>query len=113
MNKLLKGSIAGAAGIALLLGGAGTLALWNDTETIAGGAITAGELDIDAGTSAGVWAVNDIDIVSPATIDDYRVVPGDIVTFTKVFDVTAVGDNLEATVALSNNAITAVGGTSA
>ena len=39
MNKLVKGSIAGAAGIALLLGGAGTLALWNADAYIANTAI--------------------------------------------------------------------------
>ena len=36
MNKLVKGSIAGAAGIALLLGGAGTFALWNADATRCG-----------------------------------------------------------------------------
>ena len=33
MNKLVKGSIAGAAGIILLMGGAGSLAYWNDSAT--------------------------------------------------------------------------------
>ena len=46
MNKLLKGSIAGAAGIALLLGGAGTFALWNDTAAASGGTVQSGNLSV-------------------------------------------------------------------
>jgi alternate signal-mediated exported protein len=82
MNKLLKGSIAGAAGIALLLGGASTLAYWNDSETLTGaGTVTAGELDIKP-----ISATWDDDISA--------IVPGDSLKYTGVVEVTAVGDNL-------------------
>ena len=54
MNKLTKGAIATAAGIALLLGGAGTFALWNGQTTIAGGTISTGTLAI-ASTGSPVW----------------------------------------------------------
>ncbi|MCW4384822.1 alternate-type signal peptide domain-containing protein [Salinibacterium sp. SYSU T00001] len=83
MNKLLKGSIAGAAGIVLLLGGAGTLAYWNDSATVASaGTVSSGELSI-ASTVAGTW-------------DDSiaLIVPGDSLTYTEQFTVTASGDNL-------------------
>lgn len=56
MNKLTKASIAGAAGIALLLGGAGTLALWNDAASVTGETINSGELTI--GTPTGAWDAN-------------------------------------------------------
>lgn len=90
MNKLIKGSIAGAAGIALLLGGAGTLALWNDTANLsAAGSIKSGVLDVTAATP-GTWN-NSIALI----------VPGDTRTFTQTVDLTATGDNLKFTV--SNN----------
>ena len=34
MNKLTKGAIATAAGVILLMGGAGTLAYWNDSDNV-------------------------------------------------------------------------------
>ena len=52
MNKIIKGSIAGAAGIALLLGGAGTFALWNDSTSVQGGKIKAGNLALVNQTGA-------------------------------------------------------------
>ncbi|MBF0671101.1 MAG: alternate-type signal peptide domain-containing protein [Salinibacterium sp.] len=103
MNKLLKGSIAGAAGIALLLGGAGTLALWNDSETITGGTITAGELELTV-VGSGVWTDQNDDVID---LDDYRIVPGDELTYTASFDVSAVGDNLSATVDIAEGSIAA------
>lgn len=101
MNKLIKGAVAGTAGIALLLGGAGTFALWNDSTTVAGGTITSGQLDI-ANQTAGVWKNG------AATIDiaTYKVVPGDVLTYTTTFDAIATGNTLKATLALGDNAIT-------
>jgi len=84
MNKLVKGSVAAAAGIALLMGGAGSLALWNDQVSVNAGSVSSGTLDI-APVTGGGW---DQDI-------DY-IVPGDSLTYTKNFTVTAVGDNLDA-----------------
>lgn len=95
MNKFVKGSIAGAAGIALLLGGAGTFALWNDAAEVNGGTVTTGNLDIST-TGSGVWA--DIS-KTPATTfapASQRIVPGDTVTFTQSVSVAATGKNLVA-----------------
>lgn len=84
MNKLIKGSIAGAAGIALLLGGAGTLAVWNSSTTLdSAGAITAGTLEI-TGTNGGGWDQN-LDLI----------VPGDTLTYSETLTLSATGDNLE------------------
>ena len=58
MNKLLKGAIAGAAGVALLLGGAGTFALWNSSATVTGGNIDAGNLHVADSGTAGTWPAN-------------------------------------------------------
>lgn len=106
MNKLVKGAIAGAAGIALLLGGAGTLALWNDSATIAApGTINAGTLTIAATAPAtDGWQTASGTAVDLST---YRVVPGDTLKYVKTFTVTATGNTLSATVALGALAITA------
>jgi alternate signal-mediated exported protein len=91
MNKLVKGSIAGAAGIALLLGGAGTFALWNATATVSAQTITAGTLTLTANTD-GVWKQGTTTI----TPSSYRIIPGSTLVFTQTLTVNAVGDGLTA-----------------
>jgi alternate signal-mediated exported protein len=103
MNKLLKGAIAGAAGVALLLGGAGTFALWNDSANLDTGTITAGNLSV-ALDSTGVWADQNGDITD---IGAYRIVPGDVLTYTQDVTVTADGDNLTAELGLADASVTA------
>ena len=94
MNKLVKGSIAAAAGIALLMGGAGSLAYWNDSATVNAGTVTSGVLDVNTGTP-GSW--------SPSIA---KIVPGDTVTYTQQLSLTATGDNLKATVTSNIGTIT-------
>jgi alternate signal-mediated exported protein len=105
MNKLVKGSIAGAAGIALLLGGAGTFALWNSTATVNAQTITAGSLSLVANHD-GVWKQGTATI-TPAT---YKIVPGTTLEFTQTLTVTAVGDGLKAN--LTHSGLTPAGGLS-
>ena len=80
MNKLTKGAIATAAGIALLLGGAGTFALWNGQTTIAGGTT-----------------------FDPAT---QTIVPGDVLTLTQQVILSTTGKNLKATFTYDPTSIT-------
>lgn len=91
MNKATKGAIAaGAAGI-LLLGGAGTFALWEDNANITGGTVSTGELELALGT--GTWA----ETATPGTpinIATFDIVPGDSLTYTTTVTATATGDNL-------------------
>ncbi|WP_104178300.1 alternate-type signal peptide domain-containing protein [Cryobacterium sp. Y50] len=101
MNKILTGSVAGAAGIVLLLGGAGTFALWNDTVAIAGATITAGTLTVEA--EEGAWADQDDDAI--ASIDDYLIVPGDTLTYETVLNVDAEGDNIQAQIVIDHGSI--------
>ncbi|SDK60851.1 alternate-type signal peptide domain-containing protein [Cryobacterium sp. Sr8] len=103
MNKLLKGSIAGAAGVALLLGGAGTFALWNDDATVDGGTIVAGNLDLATDLTSGEWS----DANGTIDLSTFVAVPGDVLTYTTDVDVTATGDNLVATLGLGTASITA------
>ncbi|SDZ09871.1 alternate-type signal peptide domain-containing protein [Herbiconiux ginsengi] len=102
MNKLAKGAIAGAAGVVLLLGGAGTFAFWNSTANVAGGTIVAGNLLVANTGAAGVWTDQNGTTIDVAT---YRIVPGDTLTYTDDLTVTAVGDNLQATLALAGGSI--------
>lgn len=109
MNKLLTGAIAGAAGVALLLGGAGTFALWNSSTAVSGGNIVAGNLLVaDSGTT-GAWTANGTAI----TLASFKAVPGDVLSYTKTIAVTATGNNLVATLGLGTASITATSASAA
>ena len=97
MNKLTKGAIATAAGIALLLGGAGTFALWNGQTTIAGGTISSGTLAI-ASTGTPTWKDISSTVVGGTTFDPatQKVVPGDVLTLTQQVILSTTGKNLKA-----------------
>ncbi|MFJ5958116.1 alternate-type signal peptide domain-containing protein [Paenarthrobacter sp. NPDC092416] len=91
-NKtMLKGAAAIALGGALLLGGGGTLAWWNAADSAAAGTIVAGDLNVEA--AAGVWTDR---AGSTIDISTYRVVPGDLLTYTQDLDVTLEGDKMAA-----------------
>jgi alternate signal-mediated exported protein len=95
VNRLVKVSIAGAAGLALLLGGAGTLALWNTAPAaFNGSAVQSGVLRVDfpSTASAKYTGTN-----TPAT----HIVPGDAVTVDQPIRVTATGDSLRVTLAFT------------
>ena len=57
MKKATKGALAVTAAGALLLGGAGTLAYWNDVQGVTGGTISSGHLKLTPGTCDG-WKLN-------------------------------------------------------
>jgi alternate signal-mediated exported protein len=103
MNKFTKASIATGAGIVLLLGGAGTLAYWNDSASVGASTITAGTLAIDS-AGDGAWTANGSAVTD---IDDFRVVPGDTLVYTETFTIDAVGDNLEALLAVDTSNLVA------
>lgn len=98
MKKTTKGAIAAVGAAALLLGGAGTLAYWNATATVGGGAITAGELKLTDTTAGGGcatagWTLDGGGTYTPGTS---LVVPGDVLTKTCQFQIVATGDHLAA-----------------
>ena len=100
MNKMIKGSIAGATGIALLMGGFGTYALWSDSEGISSGTVQSGTLDI-----TNVGAVSWEDVSADATSSTWsasdQMVPGDTVEMTRAVTMSAEGKNLEVDFALT------------
>lgn len=113
MNKLVKGSVAAATGIVLLMGGAGSLALWNDSAIADGGTVQTGELDIalidgnGAAAGTGVWEdispeVAVTNAFNPATD---KIVPGDTVTFTQDVAVKATGKNIKANLAYTAGSV--------
>ena len=113
MNKLVKGAVATAAGVALLMGGAGTFAYWNDSVGITGATITAGNLKVAAPATAPVtdgWKVQKNGTADPANIlniASFVASPGDKFILTKTINLTATGNNLEAKLALGAGSITA------
>ncbi len=101
MNKLTKGAIAGAAGVALLLGGGGTFALWSSSQTVVAGPVRSGELSMDPLTQA-TWRDVSADLAGgPRTIPTseigaYAIVPGDTLEVVQKATVHATGKNLKA-----------------
>ena len=118
MNKLVKGSIAGAAGIALLLGGAGTFALWNDSITSNAGTVSSGQLRIaDSATPGGGWTdVSSSGIIggttlattgtAPNIVVTPKIVPGDKWRYTRQIVLTTTGKNLLADLSFDTASIT-------
>ncbi|WP_158252522.1 alternate-type signal peptide domain-containing protein [Cryobacterium sp. Y57] len=101
MKRILTGSIAGATGMALLLGGAGTFALWNSSAAIAGAPLTAGTLTVE--TADVVFWTDQYG--TEINLESYKIVPGDVLTYTSFLNVTARGDNLHARIAIDHGSI--------
>ena len=111
MNKKTKGIIAGAAGVALLAGGA-TFATWSDELSLGGGSITAGNLDVAPLTASG-WYDASADRSDAVAIPGFlgtelgltghsidagtwRMVPGDKAVAAFPFQLALEGDNVVA-----------------
>lgn len=89
MNKIAKGAIATGVGIILLAGGGGTLATWNQAQNASMGKVVAGDLNMVPVADSGQWTNAKNQSIK---IGDYKVVPGDVLTYTQKLDVTLVGD---------------------
>lgn len=97
MNKMTKGVIATGVGIVLMVGGGGTLATWNQAQSATMGKVVAGDLNLVPAT-AGVWTNASGTVVNVA---EYRVVPGDTLTYTQPLNVTLTGDLMVARLAVT------------
>lgn len=108
MRHTVKGALASAGAVAVLVGGTGTLAFWTDTVTVPGvTGITSGSMSLTDTTSGGCGSVGWVLDASespaggafvPAT---GRLVPGDVISRTCTFVVGATGDHLRATIGVS------------
>lgn len=103
MNKKTKGAIAAGAAALLLAGGAGTFAVWSDTETVGGGTINAGKLSFDTAGSTPTWTDQDNDEID---LTNFFAVPGDTLTYKTSAVIDAVGDNLTATIGVDTASFT-------
>ena len=108
MNKLVTGAVAGAAGIALLLGGAGTFALWNASTEVNASSVASGTLSL-AQSSAGSWT--DVTngrstALTSAQVAAYKVVPGSKLQFTQPITIVASGTDLRADLTYDATSVT-------
>ena len=102
MNKVTKGTLAAAAAGALLLGGAGTYAVWSDEEALNAGNVSTGSLTLQA--TSGGWSydggITIWDDADTLGADSPVIVPGDTLTSVYTVAVDTTGDNIEAELAL-------------
>lgn len=123
MKKNLKASIAISAGVLLLLGGAGSLAYWNSGAVVGeGNTITAGQLKVTANTP-GTWQKSfyaqggRTPLSGPTTVANistpFLAVPGNRLTYTQTFTVTASGEDLRFKIETTAGAVAAATNASA
>ncbi len=100
MNKLVKGAIATGVGVIVLVGGGGTLATWNQAQSASMGSVVSGDLnlEINAATDKGHWTNAVGSTINAAT---YKVVPGEVLTYTQDLKVTLAGDRMRARLGLT------------
>ena len=102
MRTEVKAAIAGTVGVVLLLGGAGTLAYWEDAETIGGGSVKSGSLTLtqETGQSCTSWSLDSTGGSTTYTPGTTLLVPGDSISRTCTYTVTASGAHLAATLGI-------------
>lgn len=111
MNKTTKSALAAGAAAVLLMGGAGSLAYWTDAETVTGGTVASGHMSLDGTTCDAGWKYAEGTTGAGSTVNKF--VPGDVVSKSCTFTVSAVGDHLEGTLTTPATAtITSPTGTS-
>jgi alternate signal-mediated exported protein len=116
MKKTTTAAVAATVGAVLLLGGAGTLAYWSDTETSTNQTISSGNLDLNAITSGQqVWKIQQIADgmkTSSVTVDaNTTIVPGDVLTTTVQVPTKLVGTNMKARIDVSDAKVVALDAT--
>lgn len=99
MKKSTKGALAASAAGVLLLGGAGSLAFWSESQTTDAGTLASGDLTLSAVTCAG-WVEGAAAII--------KIVPGDVVTNDCTATLTLVGEHIGADVELDATSVAAV-----
>jgi alternate signal-mediated exported protein len=92
-----KAVLATSTAAFLLIGGAGSLAYWQTSDTVGAGNVSSGRLAL-AGGDPGAWRLNGTPVADPTAV---RVVPGDQLTWAGSFEIDAVGDNLQGTVGVT------------
>ncbi|NYG56108.1 alternate-type signal peptide domain-containing protein [Nocardioides perillae] len=103
MKKTTKGALAAGTAAFMMLGGAGTFAIWTDDATADAGVIESGSMSIApvideaTGSACSSWThQNGRAAAAEPPLAVSRVVPGDVIEKTCSFTVRAEGENLEA-----------------
>ncbi|WP_167854341.1 alternate-type signal peptide domain-containing protein [Brevibacterium sp. S111] len=102
MKKSTKALIAGGIGVALLVGGAGTVSFWTDEAEGGDGVISAGTLDLGSPAGGGWEISHEGDgsgtATEPVAFDPSadQIVPGDVLSYTQSIPVTLEGENIKA-----------------
>ena len=104
MHSNIKAAFAATTAAVLLLGGAGTLASWNDSASVDGGAIKSGKLSLtqESGQTCTAWAMDAAGGSGAFVPGTTLVVPGDVITRTCTYTVNATGEHLAANIGLAN-----------
>ena len=102
MRTSLKAALAGIAGAGLLLGGAGSLAYWDDEETVDGGTIKSGTLNVVDADCGDGWSDGVTDVVPLDSV--YLIVPGTVLTKVCDFNLRVAGD-VDATLAVNDQSV--------
>lgn len=93
MKKTTKGAIAAGGAAVLLLGGAGSLAYWTDSNTINGGSFTTGTLGLKLVSCDSGWTYAN---GSAAGSNVNLIVPGDQIQKSCTYTINATGDHISA-----------------
>ena len=101
MDKSMKGLLAIAAAVALTVGGTGSLAYWQASQSVAAAEFTLGTLEL-ASLGDGGWTKGG-SVLDPATA---VLIPGDYVTYTESFEATVTGDGIVVTADATVGALT-------
>lgn len=126
MKTITKAALAGGVGAALLLGGAGTIAYWSDTQAGPEANIQSGVLDIGEITAANEnWSIRQAaagedgmpagtaEAAAVPYTEGMEIVPGDVLTYTANVPVTLSGENMAARLEVAQPAATGATGPSA
>lgn len=110
MKKMTKGAIVTGLGVALLLGGGGTLATWNAEQSVGAGKIMSGNLSLTV-LHKDPWTSNITGSTVLMSADDdtliHKIVPGEELTYEQQIVVGMEGEGMEALVKITGlNGIT-------
>lgn len=98
VSRTTKSVVAVGAGVLLLTAAGGTFAQWSETQTLDGGTVTAGHLDMTVTPGSWFDTQGTADTTDDTALDasTFRIVPGDAIEYRATITPDLVGDNLEA-----------------
>ncbi|SIS21943.1 alternate-type signal peptide domain-containing protein [Williamsia sterculiae] len=103
MNRSAKGALAAGAAVVVLLGGAGSYALWSDSGASTPGNLSTGQLKLTAQGAAAWKDVSADGIIGGTTINPATdlLVPKDTWEYTTTYNALATGKNMKAQVTVN------------